>query len=104
MGERGPCLLRKVSGAEGQNRTADTMIFSHVLYRLSYLGTSGKTAQRVGLPQADTAVTILHSEASVQLGWLLRVNLRPRVVWVIVVARVTGRARAQPATLGKRGR
>ena len=26
------------SGAEGQNRTADTMIFSHVLYRLSYLG------------------------------------------------------------------
>ncbi len=104
MGERGPCLLRKVSGAEGQNRTADTMIFSHVLYRLSYLGTSGKTAQRVGLPQADTAVTILHSEASVQLGWLLRVNLRPRVVWVIVVARVTRRARAQPATLGKRGR
>ena len=27
------------NGAEGQNRTADTMIFSHVLYRLSYLGT-----------------------------------------------------------------
>ena len=31
------------SGAEGQNRTADTMIFSHVLYRLSYLGTSDQT-------------------------------------------------------------
>ncbi len=30
-------------GAEGQNRTADTMIFSHVLYRLSYLGTSKNT-------------------------------------------------------------
>ena len=28
----------KLKGAEGQNRTADTMIFSHVLYRLSYLG------------------------------------------------------------------
>jgi hypothetical protein len=28
-----------VRGAEGQNRTADTMIFSHVLYQLSYLGT-----------------------------------------------------------------
>src|SRR5437763_11133547 len=27
-------------GAEGRNRTGDTMIFSHVLYRLSYLGTS----------------------------------------------------------------
>jgi hypothetical protein len=26
-------------GAEGQNRTADTVIFSHVLYQLSYLGT-----------------------------------------------------------------
>jgi hypothetical protein len=25
-------------GAEGQNRTGDTVIFSHVLYRLSYLG------------------------------------------------------------------
>ena len=29
------------NGAEGQNRTADTTIFSRVLYRLSYLGTSG---------------------------------------------------------------
>jgi hypothetical protein len=27
-------------GAEGQNRTADTAVFSRVLYRLSYLGTS----------------------------------------------------------------
>jgi hypothetical protein len=25
-------------GAEGQNRTADTAIFSRVLYQLSYLG------------------------------------------------------------------
>jgi hypothetical protein len=25
-------------GAEGQSRTADTVIFSHVLYHLSYLG------------------------------------------------------------------
>ena len=28
-------------GAEGQNRTGDTVIFSHVLYQLSYLGTAG---------------------------------------------------------------
>jgi hypothetical protein len=27
------------TGAEGQNRTADTGIFSPLLYRLSYLGT-----------------------------------------------------------------
>ena len=26
-------------GAQGRNRTADTVIFSHVLYQLSYLGT-----------------------------------------------------------------
>ena len=30
-----------VNGAEGQTRTADTYIFSVVLYRLSYLGTAG---------------------------------------------------------------
>ena len=29
----------KECGAEGQNRTGDTVIFSHVLYQLSYLGT-----------------------------------------------------------------
>jgi hypothetical protein len=28
----------KVDGARGRNRTADTMIFSHVLYQLSYPG------------------------------------------------------------------
>jgi hypothetical protein len=33
--------LSKETGAEGQNRTADTVIFSHVLYQLSYLGTPG---------------------------------------------------------------
>ena len=30
--------FRLTQGAEEQNRTADTMIFSHVLYQLSYLG------------------------------------------------------------------
>jgi hypothetical protein len=27
----------RLSSGQGQNRTADTMIFSHVLYQLSYL-------------------------------------------------------------------
>ena len=27
------------NGAQGRNRTNDTVIFSHVLYQLSYLGT-----------------------------------------------------------------
>ena len=32
-------------GAQGRNRTTDTMIFSHVLYQLSYLGI-GRAAGR----------------------------------------------------------
>ena len=30
--------LLKGNGAQGRNRTTDTVIFSHVLYQLSYLG------------------------------------------------------------------
>ena len=33
-----PLILILFTGAEGQNRTADTGIFSPLLYRLSYLG------------------------------------------------------------------
>ena len=32
-----------INGAEGQNRTADTGIFSPLLYRLSYLGSLNLT-------------------------------------------------------------
>jgi hypothetical protein len=32
--------LAQAGSAESQNRTGDTMIFSHVLYQLSYLGLS----------------------------------------------------------------
>jgi hypothetical protein len=31
-------LTFKTYGAQGRNRTTDTVIFSHVLYQLSYLG------------------------------------------------------------------
>jgi hypothetical protein len=31
-------VLQPASGAQGRNRTADTRIFSPLLYRLSYLG------------------------------------------------------------------
>ena len=34
-------LYRRGSGAQGRNRTTDTVIFSHVLYQLSYLGDLG---------------------------------------------------------------
>jgi hypothetical protein len=36
----GATLFRKnIVGAQDRNRTSDTVIFSHVLYQLSYLGT-----------------------------------------------------------------
>src|SRR3546814_8980829 len=38
-------LRRGVNGAQGRNRTTDTMIFSHVLYQLSYLGTRGARSE-----------------------------------------------------------
>ncbi len=33
-------------GAQGRNRTTDTVIFSHVLYQLSYLGADRETKVR----------------------------------------------------------
>ena len=33
-------------GAQGRNRTTDTVIFSHVLYQLSYLGSRDGRAAR----------------------------------------------------------
>ena len=36
---RSPTHRTSCGGAESQNRTGDTVIFSHVLYQLSYLGT-----------------------------------------------------------------
>ncbi len=33
-------LSESWDGAQGRNRTTDTVIFSHVLYQLSYLGAS----------------------------------------------------------------
>ncbi len=36
-------VLSGGSGARGRSRTADTMIFSHVLYQLSYPGNAAAT-------------------------------------------------------------
>jgi hypothetical protein len=36
----------KVAGAQGRNRTTDTVIFSHVLYQLSYLGAGPAPSKR----------------------------------------------------------
>jgi hypothetical protein len=37
---------KKLAGGEGQNRTVDTVIFSHVLYQLSYLAPEEFRAQK----------------------------------------------------------
>jgi hypothetical protein len=46
----------RLSGGEGRDRTADTAVFSRVLYRLSYLpGTSDRQPRlRVTLPAHPT--------------------------------------------------
>ena len=36
------------NGAQGRDRTADTVIFSHVLYQLSYLGARRMRASLAG--------------------------------------------------------
>ena len=36
------------NGARGRNRTADTMIFSHVLYQLSYPGIAAAAIRVIG--------------------------------------------------------
>ena len=47
-------------GASGQNRTADTRIFSPLLYRLSYRGNHKKMATRIGFEPTISAVTGRH--------------------------------------------
>ncbi len=47
-------------GASGQNRTADTRIFSPLLYRLSYRGKKEKMATRIGFEPTISAVTGRH--------------------------------------------
>ena len=60
-----PNEIKGFSGAEGQNRTGDTCIFSAVLYRLSYLGARRNYSERV--PHAQTAAD---QSASIEAGSL----------------------------------
>ena len=42
-------------GAQGRDRTADTVIFSHVLYQLSYLGARDRAGRPSKLVLSDAA-------------------------------------------------
>ena len=44
------------SGAQGRNRTTDTVIFSHVLYQLSYLGMSAAARKRAPIEALSAPV------------------------------------------------
>jgi hypothetical protein len=48
IGRRKVLKVVFVNGAEGRTRTADTYIFSVVLYQLSYLGTNGHSIDAPG--------------------------------------------------------
>jgi hypothetical protein len=64
-------IMFTFSGGQGQNRTADTKIFSLLLYRLSYLPT----------PLRD-------SIATVPLLPLQGARVRHRSRWIIIVSRL----------------
>jgi hypothetical protein len=45
-------ILLAYHGAQGRNRTTDTVIFSHVLYQLSYLGAGSAQAGPISKARA----------------------------------------------------
>ena len=56
--------MQAFSGGEAQNRTGDTMIFSHVLYQLSYLATEARCAHERG---AESVPMLVPCSRSVNL-------------------------------------
>ena len=56
--------MEEEASGQGQNRTADTVIFSHVLYQLSYLGTAGEQGSRA-LTQGPCGAETLSDERSI---------------------------------------
>ena len=71
VASRGPCvpLWGCNSGAEGQSRTADTLIFSQVLYHLSYLGILAEQPNsRIASIQCQERQTIGNASAIIARG------------------------------------
>ncbi len=57
-------VMRIVNGAQGQNRTADTVIFSHVLYQLSYLGAGPDYGAHVGARFIESPPSPVQNDAA----------------------------------------
>ena len=51
--DRGLTFRRTLGGAQRRNRTADTGIFSPLLYRLSYLGKSEAVKYEIAAPASS---------------------------------------------------
>ena len=89
-----------VTGGQGQNRTADTRIFSPLLYRLSYLAGKRRALNRKPLPASSISArfdSCLSRDSAVVcfsvFGWLNGVLVDPLVV-IVVQFRPNSRKRA----------
>jgi hypothetical protein len=57
-------LLKEWSGGLGRNRTADTRIFSPLLYQLSYQASKGTVIQPQGCGKRQRTVSVGHSRSA----------------------------------------
>ena len=60
------CMWHVCNGGQGQNRTADTRIFSPLLYRLSYLAGAANTTNRASAPRGIKAPRHLFVKSAVK--------------------------------------
>ena len=61
-----------INGAQGRNRTADTVIFSHVLYQLSYLGSYWAASGALAASRARSLTVALVAVHPCGVGWRAR--------------------------------
>src|SRR6185369_2222526 len=108
---RRPLVLRELSGAQDRNRTSDTVIFSHVLYQLSYLGTEALTSPKDGsftrgrAPSQAVARRLRHLRGRSRVSggrWLL--PLLPRLSWERPPLTLPSEAALEPAGSGPHAR
>lgn len=64
--------LLQETGAQGQNRTGDTRIFSPVLYQLSYLGVTGRSLSECLVPEKRIELPTVCLRSSCSTAELLR--------------------------------
>src|SRR6185369_11645208 len=108
---RRPLVLRELSGAQDRNRTSDTVIFSHVLYQLSYLGTEALTSPKDGsftrgrAPSQGVARRLRHLRGRSRVsGGRCLLPLLPRLSWERPSLALPSEAALEPAGSGPHAR